>query len=174
MEAGLDITYVGGAQNGPNTLPGTSIPFPRSHQGHSGETIEQINNRVNGGVMNVNPHIVLLHIGTNDMRLSPSGAPARLGTLIDNIINRAPNALLVVSTIVPWPGMSGNVSQYNSQIPNVVEQRRLQGKNIVFVDQFTGFPNSELADGVHPNPAVYARMAGKWYGAIYEHLVNIN
>lgn len=125
--------------------------------------------------MNVNPHIVLLHIGTNDMWGSdPAGAPTRLGTLLDNIISRAPSALVVVSNIIPWPAEASDVSRYNSQIPTVVEQRRLQGKNVLFVDQFTGFPSSELADGIHPNAAGYARMAGKWYSAIYEYLVNVN
>lgn len=166
----MDITFVGGSQNGPTTVAGK--PFPRNHEGHSGQTIQWINdNRIKGGALNVNPHIILLHIGTNDMWAGPSGAPTRLGALIDEITTRAPNALLVVSNIIPWPQRASDVNQYNSQIPNVVEQRRLQGKNVLFVDQFTGFPSSELADGIHPNAQGYARMAGKWYAAIYEHLV---
>jgi lysophospholipase L1-like esterase len=176
VEAGLDITYVGGSQNGPTTLPGTTIAFPRAHEGHSGQTIQWIiDNRIKQGALNVNPHIVLLHIGTNDMWAGPAGAPTRLGTLIDELTTRLPNALVVISNIVPWPS-DPDVGPYNAQIPNVVEQRRLQGKNVLFVDQFTGFvPGSELAtDGIHPNAAGYKRMGAKWYGAIYEHLVNIN
>jgi lysophospholipase L1-like esterase len=44
------------------------------------------------------------------------------------------------------------------------------GKHILFVDQFKGFPTSELGDGVHPNQAGYARMAGVWYEAIKGYL----
>jgi lysophospholipase L1-like esterase len=44
------------------------------------------------------------------------------------------------------------------------------GRHVILVDQFTGFPNSELDDGVHPNPAGYARMAGVWYRAISSYL----
>ena len=36
----------------------------------------------------------------------------------------------------------------------------------MLVDMHTGFPTSELADGIHPNTAGYARMAGVWYTAI--------
>ena len=37
-------------------------------------------------------------------------------------------------------------------------------------DGYQGFPESELADGVHPNAAGYARMANKWYDAIERYL----
>jgi len=172
VEAGMDITYVGGSQNGPTTVAGK--PFPRAHEGHSGWTIQQITDIVKQNAMNVNPHIVLLHAGTNDMWAGAAGAQNRLGTLIDEITTRAPNALVVISNIIPWPQMASAVSQYNAQIPNVVEQRRLQGKNVLFIDQFTGFPSSELADGIHPNTQGYVRMGAKWYNAIFEHLVNID
>ena len=44
------------------------------------------------------------------------------------------------------------------------------GENVLFVDQFAGFPESELGDGVHPNQAGYERMAGKWWEAIESYL----
>jgi lysophospholipase L1-like esterase len=59
---------------------------------------------------------------------------------------------------------------YNAAIPGVVSMRANTGKHVIFVDQFTGFPNNELADGVHPNQAGYDRMAGKWYAAISSYL----
>ena len=40
----------------------------------------------------------------------------------------------------------------------------------MIVDQHTDFPNSELADGVHPNEAGYERMARVWYDAVSEYL----
>ncbi len=51
-----------------------------------------------------------------------------------------------------------------------MEARAQAGANIVFVDRFAGFPESELADGVHPNDAGYARMAGVWYDEISQYL----
>jgi lysophospholipase L1-like esterase len=51
-----------------------------------------------------------------------------------------------------------------------VQTRASAGKHVILVDQFTGFPTSELGDGVHPNQAGYARMAGVWYEAIKSYL----
>ena len=50
--------------------------------------------------LNPDPHIVLLHIGTNDMR-NPNGAPDRLATLMDQILTTLPDSLLVVSSMSP-------------------------------------------------------------------------
>lgn len=168
MQINFDMTFVGGESNGPATVDG--VQFPSAHEGHSGWTISQINSIVNSGALNVSPHIILLHIGTNDMISSAASAPANLEQLLDNIIARAPNALLVVSNIIPLPFAANSVSQYNAQIPAIVQQRASEGANIIFVDQFTGFPSSELDDGVHPNPAGYERMANKWFDAILDYL----
>lgn len=163
---------MGALSNGPNTVG--NVPFPKNHEGVSGETIEQIHNRVRTRALQDNPNIILLHAGTNDMWAGASGAPQRLATLIDDLSTRAPNALIVVSNIIPWPQMTNNVNQYNSQITSLINQRMNEGKNIIFVDQNTGFPSGELADGIHPNAQGYARMGAKWYDAIYEHLVDID
>jgi hypothetical protein len=165
---GHDITFVGGSMNGPQMVDGE--PFPRSHEGHSGWTVSQIDGIVPSPALTPDPHIVLLHIGTNDMYQMPSGAPDRLETLIDAILMELPDSLLVVSNIIPLPQSAGAVTTYNTPIPGVVMERANAGKHIVFVDQFEGFPASELGDGVHPNQAGYERMARKWYAAISDYL----
>ena len=162
-----NFTFVGGSMNGPTMVD--NQPFPRAHEGHSGWTIMQIDNIVPSPALGVDPHIILLHIGTNDMG-SAAGAPERLATLLDQIIADSPEALLVVSSIIPFPGRASQVMTFNAAIPPLVTARANMGKHVIFVDQFTGFPNSELADGVHPNPAGYARMAGVWYRAISSYL----
>jgi hypothetical protein len=163
-----EITFVGGSMNGPQMVDGQA--FPRAHEGHSGWTIQQIDGIVPDPALGVAPHIVLLHIGTNDMYQSPNGAPDRLGALIDQIVAELPDALLVVSTIIPLPMSSGPVNTFNAAVPGVVNARKDAGKHVLLVDQFTGFPTNELGDGVHPNEAGYARMAGVWYTAISSYL----
>ena len=165
---GHDITFVGRSENGPGTVDGEL--FPRNHEGHSGWTIGQIDGIVPDPALAPTPHIVLLHLGTNDMYRTPAGAPERLGELIDQVVDELPDALLVVSTIIPFPGAAGAVDDFNDAIPAVVEVRAAAGKHVILVDQFTGFPTSELGDGVHPNQAGYERMAGVWYTAIVDVL----
>jgi lysophospholipase L1-like esterase len=168
LQDSKDITFVGNLSNGPAMVDG--VPFPQSHEGHSGWTIQQIDDIVPSPALDADPHIILLHIGTNDMYQTPAGAPDRLGVLIDGIIQDRPDALLVVSNIIPLPMAASEVDTYNATIPDIVQERADAGAHIIFVDQFTGFPESELGDGVHPNEAGYARMAGVWYDAISEYL----
>lgn len=165
---GKSITYVGNSTNGPDMVDGQ--PFPRKHEGHSGWTITQIDNIVPSPALDELPHIILLHIGTNDMYQMPMGAPERLAKLIDELLETAPDALLVVSTIIPLPNSASQVTSYNAAIPGIVEERAKAGKHILLVDQFKGFPTNELGDGVHPNEQGYARMAGVWYEAIKSYL----
>ncbi len=161
------LTFVGRAMNGPTSVAGTT--FPKNHEGYSGWLISQIDGIVPSPALDVSPHIVLLHIGTNDMARTPSGAVERLNTLVDQILTKLPNSLLVVATIIPLPGNS-TLASYNAAIPGIVKTRADAGKHIVLVDQFKGFLTSELADGVHPNPTGYARMASAWYTAIGPYL----
>lgn len=164
-----DITFVGSVSNGPDTVAGQ--PFPKDNEGHSGWTIQQISDIVPSHALDQNPHIILLHIGTNDMSQNSNGAIDRLESLIEKIVADQPGSLLAVSSIIPFPTASGEVSGFNAEIPGLIERKASElDANIIFVDQFQGFPTSELGDGVHPNPAGYARMGEKWYNAIEEHL----
>jgi hypothetical protein len=163
-----NVTFVGSKMNGPMTVDG--MPFPPKHEGTSGITIGGLDGRIPMPGLNEIPHIVLLHIGTNDMYMSPAGAADRLATLIDGIVTTAPDALVVVAKIIPLSSGASAVATYNEAIPAVVQKQIDAKKHVILIDQFTGFPTSELGDGVHPNMAGYSRMAEKWYAAISSYL----
>ena len=168
LEGGHEITFTGTQQpNGPSMVDG--VTFPRNHAGISGQLIAEIGNRIPNPDMMDMPHIVLVHAGTNDMVRSRQGAEGREEALIDKLIATAPDALIVVSNLIPLRG-NGDIEVYNAAIPPMVEERASAGAHIIFADQFTGFPDSELGDGVHPNQAGYNRMAGVWYEAIEPYL----
>jgi hypothetical protein len=167
LDAGKDITFTGGLMNGPQMVDGS--PFPRQHEGHSGWKIAALQPLIPAPAFEPLPHIVLLHIGTNDIAQNDnlSQAPMRLGALIDDIVDTAPDALVVVAKIIPLSlGGGGAIDTYNDAIPGIVQARASSGKHVILVDQNTGFPDNELADGVHPNAQGYARMAGVWWTAI--------
>jgi hypothetical protein len=165
------ITFVGSQSDGPNTVAG--MPFPKANEGHPGWTIAQING-ISTPTMALqgSPQIVLLHIGTNDMPAMSAGAPVRLGQLIDKIVAALPDALLVVTSIIPFPVESANVNTYNAAVPGVVQQRATQGKHVMFVDMFKNFPSNGLgSDGIHPNDNIgYPYMGDTWYAAIQQYL----
>lgn len=177
-----NITYVGKLSNGPSTVSGTT--FPKNNEGHSGWTIQQLDDIVTGTSTDSNysgkkmmvdlaPNIVLLHAGTNDTSRSPTGMSTRLGTLIDHILADGPDVLLVVTTIVPIKqGSYGTVAEsFNKEIPAVVQKRSDAGKHVILVDMFKDFPSGGLSgDGVHPNQSGYDWMAGVWYDAIKSYL----
>lgn len=167
LQAGKNVTFVGSKSNGPDIVD--SQPFPKNNEGYSGYTIQQIIDLPNK--LSSEPHIVLLHIGTNDMiGASADTAPERLQILIDQITTSLPNSLLVVSNIIPLPFASANVTAYNAALPPLAEARAEEGAHILFVDQFTGFPLDELPDSVHPSDAGYARMGRVWFDAIEPYL----
>jgi lysophospholipase L1-like esterase len=167
LEAGKDITFTGGQMNGPQMVDG--VPFPRRHEGHSGWRIAQLQPLIPQPAFEPLPHIVLLHIGTNDIAQNDdlAQAPTRVGALIDDIVEAAPEALVVVAKIIPLSFGGGNaIESYNDALEQIVAARASAGKHVLMVDQNTGFPNGELADGVHPNAQGYARMANVWWASI--------
>ncbi|MGK4008046.1 SGNH/GDSL hydrolase family protein [Sorangium sp. So ce1036] len=164
--AGQNITFVGSLLNGPAMVDG--VAFPRNHEGHSGWRINQIAGLVPNPALQSGAHIVLLMAGTNDVIQNDdlATAPQRLGALLDKLVAAAPDALVVVAKLIPVSFSDAAVIRYNDALDAVVEARASAGHHVMLVDMHTGFPTSELPDGVHPNQAGFARMANVWYAAI--------
>jgi hypothetical protein len=168
VTANQNITFVGTQSNGPAMAPGTSVPFPQNHEGHSGFTINMI---LSVAPMDVQfaPNIILLHAGTNDTYMTdPAGAPMRLSTAVDMLTSMFPNALLVVAKIIPYPAQVSNVNLINQSIPGMVQMKASMGKHVAMVDLNTGFQTSTMlsSDGIHPNQTGYNWMGDQWYSAV--------
>ncbi len=169
-----NITFVGTLTNGPDTVDGQ--PFPKRHEGHGGWKIAQIAGVIDNAISSSNPHIVLLKIGTNDINGNDdiNNAPNRLASLIDKITNDAPNALLVVSAIIPTTndGTNQRVQAYNTAIRAKAEAAAAAGKHVVFVDNYAAFTDNAnyktalMADGLHPNTAGYEVLGESFYNVI--------
>lgn len=185
---GKTMTFVGyDSANPPDAttlskLGSASSKWVGKHEGHSGWTIQQDDDLVTGKstanndgvnytgkkvVADFGPNIVLVHLGTNDMYQNPNGADTRLGTLIDHIVADAPNALVVVASIIPFPSQASTVNTFNKAVPGVVKQRADAGKHVVYVDMYSALTPSDLgSDQIHPNEGGYEKMAMVWYNAI--------
>jgi GDSL-like lipase/acylhydrolase family protein len=164
------MTFVGSQMNGPTAV--ASMPFPKSHEGWSGYTIVQIQGKAANDVAAA-PHIILVHAGTNDTYGSdPSGAPARLSTLVDYLTTNFPNALVVIAKIIPYPSQTSNTNLINQSVAAMVQSKVTAGKHVIVADLNTGFTTSSMlaGDGIHPNQKGYDWMGDTWYSAISGYL----
>ena len=186
VQARKALTFVGSATdpNGPTLVDGK--PFPRNHEGHPGYTIDNsaatsgISPLVDQSIATNHPQIILLMIGTNDVNrnIDVANAPARLGALLDRMINDAPNALVVVAKITPTldDGANTVVQTYNDAITGLVQTRAGNGKHIVMVDMYAAitaradYKTALMNDFLHPNDAGYIVMGDVWYTAIQSYL----
>jgi lysophospholipase L1-like esterase len=184
QEAGKNITFVGTGSNGPALVGG--VAFPQKHEGHSGFTIAPAGGRsgisplVATVMPQFTPHVVTLMIGTNDAidDYDMSGAPARLGALLDSIFAQLPNVLIVLGQPIPSQDDALNLrlQAYNAALPAIVEARADAGRHILLVDMyapFTANPSYKTAllkDTWHPNEAGHAILGARWFAALRDSL----
>ncbi|MGJ6964667.1 GDSL-type esterase/lipase family protein [Streptosporangium sp. G11] len=137
------------------------------HQGHSGWRIDQIaGDAAYCSVPARRPNVVTLHAGTNDMNqaFELPDAPARLGALIDQVLGHAPEATVLVATLVPATkaGLQPRIDAFNAKLPGIVEQRQKQGKHVRLVDMRAVTP-ADLAQPAHPGDNGYRKMADAFH-----------
>jgi lysophospholipase L1-like esterase len=183
VQASQRITFIGTAPpNGPTDVEGQ--PFPRAHQGHQGFVIDtggfsptaSLSLVLDAALPVLDPHIVLLMAGTNDVNGNNdlAQAPARLVRLLDKIDASEPEALVVVAQLTPTRDavLNARIETFNAAIAAELAVLAAAGRHVALVDMYTPFvetpdyQNALLADRLHPNDAGYAIMAGVWYEAI--------
>lgn len=172
QQDGANIDFVGSLNSGPPTLG------DKDHEGHSGERIDQIRANIDTYLASAKPDVVLLMIGTNDIlqSLNLSAAPSRLQDLVDRICVDRPTAKIVVSSIVPRPGLDSAVNAYNAAIPGVVTASKNKGCDTSFFNMNSYMTSADIStsDNTHPTTPGYDKMAQAWYPtvkALYQSIV---
>jgi len=164
--AGYNVDFVGTASdNGAATLPDSN------HEGHGGWRIDGLYNNVYGWFESIqDPHVILLHIGTNDSSNDPSfsNAVTRLNALVTRMALCQPSARIIVTSLMKRTGAqyTGITNYFNPYIPGLVASQAALGRNVTFLDMHDGKELTDMADGLHPNAGGYAKMAASWLGAI--------
>jgi lysophospholipase L1-like esterase len=163
------ITYIGSVTSG--NLP----PPNNANEGHVGALISQIGDYAKIPLSwneTLKGDIVLLMAGTNDMfnlNISPSGAPERLGALIDEIVTAWPKAAVLVATLTPSAlnTTQDNIEVFNGQVAGVVGKRAKAGNRTLVVSMSKVTVGMEV-DGLHPDDVGYTLMAQAWYKGLLE------
>jgi lysophospholipase L1-like esterase len=158
---GYTISFVGSVQSGKGITGGPD------NEGHPGFSIPQIKSGIdsNRWLETYQPDLILLHIGTNDIREgSGASAPGNLAALLDDILARLPQAHVIVAQIIPFrAGPDPDHQAYNTAIPGIVASK---GPRVLTVDMQGILSKSDYADGLHPNDGGYDKMARAWEPAI--------
>jgi len=158
-----NVEFVGSGQSGDGVIPSSN------NEGHAGWTIPEIKKGIDskGWLETYQPDIVLLHIGTNDLRPrvgAEASAPDNLSTLLDDILARLPRAHVIVAQIIPFRRSSDQGHEsYNAAIPGIVASK---GPRVSRVDMHNILFPSDYADGFHPNAGGYDKMARAWERAL--------
>jgi lysophospholipase L1-like esterase len=132
------------------------------NEGHSGWRIDQIASIADSVLAGYRPNVVTLEIGTNDLNGNyqvPTAAD-RLSALVDQIVRDAPNATVLVGTVIV--STSGTEESYrpafNAKLPGIVQAEQSAGKHVRLVDM-SALKASDLSDTLHPNDSGYGKMA---------------
>lgn len=158
---GHALDFVGTVRNGSMSDP--------DNEGHPGYRIDQIAALADASLDRFRPNVVTLEIGTNDLLQSyeVSTATARLAALVDRITADAPDAtVLVASLIVSTSAVEEQYrSAYNQAVPAIVSTAQASGKHVGYVDM-SGLTPADLADAVHPDDAGYRKMADAFHRGV--------
>lgn len=127
------------------------------------------------------PDVMLLLCGTNPIYLGePEPVMQTMRDLVDNMFDTRPAMHIFLGSILPimagpkpWnmtvpESIYTRVKQYNILQAGLVAEYAALGKPIHFVDHYP-IANGSVdlgADGVHPAPNVFPRMAWAWFAAM--------
>jgi hypothetical protein len=161
LAARTRVDYVGSqVASGPSQLR------DRQHEGHSGWQNSNFQPTVGGFVAKYGPDVIVLHIGTNDIRsnVDADTAITRLRDVLARIYAAKSNTHVVLAKIVRMNiGRDAVWQRYNSQVPGVVRELQAQGRRISLADLSASLTRADLPDGVHPTDLGHRKMANAFY-----------
>jgi lysophospholipase L1-like esterase len=158
---GYIFDFVGSQKSAEDVLPDAD------NEGHPGWRISNIKDAIDseGWLETYQPDIILLHIGSNDLRYGNENyASDKLSVLLDDILARLPEAHIIVAQIIRtrW-GSDAKHRFYNDAIPGVVASK---GPRVSVVDMRDTLSKGDFTTLYHPSPKGYDKMAHAWESAI--------
>ena len=181
---GLDVDFVGSLNSGAQVFGSVG---PADHEGHpgwsddqllSGRTDQPAAGKLLDWLLNHQPDVILLHIGTNALETTADDVEA----ILDEIDYYSEDVWVVLARIInrncstsnPACPESGATTTFNSNI-DVMAQSRINNYSdkIIIVDMEIGAgldydfqPNGDMFDNLHPFETGYSKMAELWFAAL--------
>jgi len=174
--AGYDVDFVGLQSGGSAIRP----VFDTNHEGYAGlkSTEVAFSGFYNLRLVGFKPHIILLHIGTNDWSSSVSGIRDILDMIDDFEEAYHFHTQVVLAKIINSREPNSIFSGFNRNLESLVRQRNADGDDVVLVDMEHGagiyYDSRDFQDRIHPNNSGYRKMANVWFNALDKILKNRN
>jgi acetyl esterase/lipase len=171
--AGYRVRYVGSQVSG-------SRVGPLAHEGHGGKNAEFLAERLKGKAKEMAADVVLLHAGHNHFaeERPVTGIVAAHESIIKSVREANPRVTVLVAKVITSSKLPkyGYLPELNEALVKMVKRMDTAESRVRVVDQASGFvPGKDtVADGVHPNEAGAAKMAGRWNEALREVLPKPN
>ena len=174
---GLSFSYIGSQNSNPANYPGT---WDTRHEGHDGASSKGIDIVLESQLANYSPDIVLIHLGTNDVFYSINNSSEfeftieYMNSIIDKLRTKNPYVRIYLAKILPFgEDAASPIETYRQRraewldmVQNLAATKGNSVSPIYIVDMVSGFDNSDLLDGIHPNEAAAEKMAQRWYNAL--------
>lgn len=169
--SGYQVDFVGRLTNGEYYRPLDG--FDPNHEGRSGFQDRQIANNIYNWLTSNPAHVILLHIGTNELNPDPGDVEHIL-----NEIDRYDESITVVlARIVNRQTYSSMTTEFNNNIEAMARARIADGDKILIVDMENGagidysqYPPGDMWDDVHPYATGYTKMAQVWHNTLAEFM----
>ena len=143
--------------------------FDGDNEGHPGWTSYEIAENVYHFLEMNTPDVILLHIGTNDWDRSSEGVEHILNEIDRFEENNGVDIEVILAKIINRSSYTSIISDFNSNVEAMAENRINNGDNIKIVDMEYGADinyGDDIKDGTHPNNCGYEKMANVWFAAL--------
>lgn len=167
------------------TYTGNGAPsaFNGLHEGWSGQKANQIRDGLdsnsngtidrweNSGIDSMmathSPDVVLLHFGSNDMRVgeTPASTVTETKDIISRILNANGNATVLVANVIPWYANStidSRIKTFRSQLTTAIIA--MGNPKVILADVASNYTKAMMqTDLVHPNDSGESHIANAFF-----------
>jgi len=121
------------------------------------------------------PDIILLHAGTNDVKFTRNVATeaADFADLVDFLLSASPNVRIVVSPLSGVVTAAANEhrrwDEFNRLIHEIVREKKKNGARVQWAGEMENcLSPTDMTDSIHPNNSGYQKMAAVWLSYILD------